>query len=84
MKGPIYDGQLKLFGHKTVCGFGEQDLYVKEMDRDLANHLIRTNHYSGKVYNATYIHLGIYINQYHYYSYSTVWYCTGTIHIYLL
>ena len=61
IKGHIYSGQLKLFGHKTVIGFGDKDLYVREMDRDLANHLIITNHYSGKVYNATYIHLGVYI-----------------------
>ena len=44
IKGPIYSGQLKLFGHKTVIGFGDKDLYVREMDRDLANHLIITNH----------------------------------------
>jgi hypothetical protein len=33
-------------------------LEVEPIDRELANEVIRQNHYSGKVYNASYIHLG--------------------------
>lgn len=62
MKKPIYSEQQTLFGHKTVIGFGDEKLYVKEINRDIANDIIIKNHYSGKIYNATYIHLGVFIN----------------------
>ena len=61
MKKYIYDNQMTLFGEREVRGFGDEDFYVKEIDRKLANKIIIKNHYSHKVYNATYIHLGIYI-----------------------
>lgn len=60
MKGYMYSDQNSLFGHTDSVGFGIDDFYVKEIDRDLANKLIVENHYSGKFYNATYIHLGVY------------------------
>lgn len=50
-----------LFGQPEVIGFGTKSFYVKEMGRILANETIIKNHYSKKVYNATYIHLGLYI-----------------------
>lgn len=58
--GPIYAGQLSLMGHRDVIGWQRGDLVAQEMDRDTANDIIRANHYSGKVYNASYIHLGAY------------------------
>lgn len=60
-KGFIKSSQRPLFGHADVIGFGGDDFAVKEIDRNLANKLIIDNHYSGKVYNATYIHLGVFI-----------------------
>jgi hypothetical protein len=51
-----------LFGHKEVIGFGYDDFFIKEIDRKTANDLIIKNHYSHKIYNATYIHLGVYMN----------------------
>ena len=51
-----------LFGQPEIVGFGSDSFYVKEMGRTLANDIIKKNHYSNKVYNATYIHLGVYIN----------------------
>ncbi len=45
-----------------VCGFGNELFYVKEIDRDKANDIIKKNHYSHKIYNATYIHLGVYMD----------------------
>jgi len=44
-----------------VIGFGTDDFNVKIVDRKLANDIIIENHYSKKFYNASYIHLGVYI-----------------------
>jgi len=61
MKG--YIEEPSLFGHGFVVGFGDDDFYVKEIDRALANDVIVKNHYSKKFYSATYIHLGVYMNK---------------------
>lgn len=61
-KGYIFSDQIPMFGHKDIIGYGSVDFYVKEIDKDLANKTIIKNHYSGKIYNATYIHLGVFIN----------------------
>lgn len=60
-KDLIYDSQQTLFGAREIIGFGSDDWHVKEIDRKLANDLIVKNHYSRKFYNATYIHLGVFI-----------------------
>ena len=51
-----------LFGEPTTIGFGEPSFCIMEMDRDDANQVIVKNHYSGKFYSASYIHLGLYDN----------------------
>ncbi len=56
----IYKNQASLWGESECVGFGTNDFYVKEIDRKLANEIIIKNHYSKKVYNATYIHLGVF------------------------
>lgn len=63
-KGIIYDSQLSLFGNnkRNVIGYSNGFLYVKEIDRTIANNIIIANHYSHKIYNATYIHLGVYVD----------------------
>lgn len=60
-KDLIYDNQQTLFGAREIIGFGSDDFYVREIERKLANDLIVKNHYSKKFYNATYIHLGVFI-----------------------
>lgn len=60
-KDLIYNEQQTLFGAREIIGFGSDDFYVKEIERKLANDLIIKNHYSKKFYNATYIHLGVFI-----------------------
>lgn len=45
---------------RNVVGFGGDDFSVRVIDRDTANATIRANHYSKKVYNASYIHLGVF------------------------
>ena len=61
-KGYIYNNQNVLFGSRDVVGFSNGKLYVKEIDRELANDIIVKNHYSHKFFNLSYIHLGVFIN----------------------
>ena len=63
MKEFILSEQATLFSHREVIGFGDTDFYVKKLNRDIANDLIVKNHYSKKFYNASYIHLGVYMNK---------------------
>ena len=51
-----------LFGKPEIIGFGNDEFMIKEIGRDYANILIKKYHYSHKFYNATYIHLGVYIS----------------------
>jgi hypothetical protein len=61
-KGYIYNDQMSMFGSREIIGFGNDEFQIREIDRDLANDTIKKNHYSKKVYNATYIHLGVFMN----------------------
>ena len=61
-KGFIYSEQIPMFGHKDIIGYGTNEFYIKEVDRKEANKIIIKNHYSKKVYNGTYINLGVFIN----------------------
>lgn len=63
MKKYIYSEQSSLWGDPELLGFGSEDFNVKEIDRKLAIDIIKKNHYSGKVYNATYIHLGVFVDE---------------------
>lgn len=58
----ILSPQQSLFGTPDVIGYGSEAFYIKEVDRDKANKMIVENHYSHKFYNATYIHLGVFMN----------------------
>ena len=58
----IYSDQLSLWGERECLGFGSENFYIKEIERDLANEIIIKNHYSKKVYNGTYINLGLFEN----------------------
>lgn len=62
-KGFIWSEQTSLFGEREVIGFGTKDFEVKEIDKKLAIDTIKSNHYSKKVYNGTYINLGVFINK---------------------
>jgi hypothetical protein len=61
MKQLIFDNQLTLFGSREVIGFGSDNFYIKEIDRKLANEIIIKNHYTKKVFQTSFIHLGIFI-----------------------
>ena len=62
MKEYIYSDQGSLWGQPEVIGFGEASFCVKEINRKEANKIIIENHYSKKVYSATYINLGVFID----------------------
>lgn len=62
MNSYILSEQLSLYGEADCVGFGNDEFYVKEIERNLANEIIVKNHYSKKFYNATYIHLGLFEN----------------------
>jgi hypothetical protein len=57
-KGLIKDS---LFG-TIICGYGDNNFKVQEIDRSKANDIIVANHYSKKFYSLSYIHLGVYID----------------------
>ena len=59
-KGLIYSPQLSFWGNGDIIGYSNGNIYVKEIDRGKANDVIKANHYSHKIYNGTYIHLGVY------------------------
>lgn len=61
-KDLIYSDQQAMFGSREIIGFGSAEFYIKEMDRNKAIDIIVKNHYSKKVFNNSYIHLGCYIN----------------------
>ena len=61
-KGLIYDNQLSLFGKPEIIGYSNGNLEVREIERERANAIIIKNHYSHKVYNASYIHLGVFVD----------------------
>jgi hypothetical protein len=61
MRGFIFSDQASLFGQADVVGFGDAYFSVMEIDRKLARDVIIANHYSKKVYAASYIHLGVFI-----------------------
>lgn len=62
MKGYIYSEQMSLYGEREIVGFGGNNFYIKEIERNLANKIIIDNHYSKKVFNNSYIHLGCFID----------------------
>ena len=58
----IYSEQSSLWGNPECVGFGSESFYVKEIDRKVANEIIIKNHYSKKIFNNSYIHLGLFQN----------------------
>lgn len=62
-KGFIYSTQQEMFSKREIIGFGDETFYIEEIERNKANKIIVKNHYSHKYYNATYIHLGVFIEK---------------------
>ena len=60
--GIIYSNQITMFSKPEIVGFGKPSFYIIEIKPDEANNIIKTNHYSHKIYNGTYIHLGVMVS----------------------
>lgn len=58
----LFADQLAIFGTPEVVGFGDTNFLVREVPRDHANEIVRRNHYSGKVYAASHLHFGVFID----------------------
>lgn len=58
--GYLFDQRLGI-DRREAIGFGNAAFYVRMIDRDLANNIIITNHYSRRVYRASTLHLGVFI-----------------------
>ena len=58
--GYIWNEQLTLFGEREVLGFGSDVFYVKVIPKAKADDVIIRNHFSHKIYNGSYIHLGVF------------------------
>ena len=54
--------QATLFGHATPTAYGDEGFSVRDIPRDKATAMIIANHYSGKVYNLSAHHHGVYIS----------------------
>lgn len=59
----IRSPQQTIEGQREIIGYGEPGFFVKEIPRDQANRIIIKNHYSGKIYSGTFIHLGLFIDR---------------------
>ena len=63
MKNYIYS-QMTLFGENEIVGFGDENFFIREIEKRTSKRLIIKNHYSHKVCNdaTTHIHIGCFIN----------------------
>lgn len=52
-----------LFGKPEIIGFGSEEFFIREIERNLSNKIIIKNHYSGKVTMSVLLHLGLYIDK---------------------
>ena len=60
---PTYSvGQMTLFGQAEVVAFGDDSFRIEVVPRDIANRIIKANHYSGKVFGLSSEHHGVYID----------------------
>ena len=60
----ILSEQISLYGEADCIGFGNDEFYVKEINKQISNDIIIKNHYSKKVagFATTYIYLGVFQN----------------------
>lgn len=47
---------------RRVVGFGDQEFWIAEIPRPVAIDIIKRNHYSGRVVQNSYIHLGVFFH----------------------
>jgi hypothetical protein len=59
--GYLFDPAADLLGAREAIGFGEAAFYVALLDRQIANGIIIANHYSGRIYRGSTLHLGVWV-----------------------
>ena len=59
--GYVFSGQSEMFGERRAIGFEYGDFGVREIDRQIANTIIKQNHYSKKIVSVSFVHLGIFL-----------------------
>jgi hypothetical protein len=60
--GYILSNQISLYGEAECLGFGNENFHIKEIERKISIDYIKKNHYSGKITQSSYIHIGVYFN----------------------
>jgi hypothetical protein len=60
--GYLFDPAADLLGRREAIGFGEAAFYVRVIERAIANSVIIANHYSGRIYRGSTLHLGLFID----------------------
>lgn len=61
-KAPITQQIDYIKGTEAIAGFGNKDFYVAIIPSKLAREIIIANHYSKRIVNNSYIHLGVFID----------------------
>jgi adenine modification enzyme len=59
----ILSDQISLYGEPDCIGFGNDEFYIKEIERSISVKIIKENHYSKKIVNSSFIHLGVFENK---------------------
>jgi phage FluMu protein Com len=59
---PVFNNPGYFFGSLGLAGFGYRDFYVAAIPRRLAVEIIIANHYSRRVVNNSYVHLGVFLD----------------------
>ena len=60
-RGYEYTAQMSMFGRRAVVGYVGKMCAVRVVGRDVANRVIIDNHYSGRIYTGSILHLGVYV-----------------------
>ncbi|WP_200894543.1 Mom family adenine methylcarbamoylation protein [Sphingomonas sp. SRS2] len=61
--GYLFDPTPDLLGNRVLLGFGDQEMAVALLDRQIANGIIIAKHYSHRVYSASTEHFGVWIDR---------------------
>lgn len=59
---PLNDNREYIYGTKAVAGFGSRAFYVAAIPVATAREVIIRHHYSHRVVNNSYVHLGVFLN----------------------
>ena len=61
IRRPTSDLPGYIYGSQALAGFGCRDFYVATIPRRQAVEIILAHHYSGRIVNNSYVHLGVFL-----------------------